>query len=221
MCNYKTSLTLSVRRIKKLFFIYLYSSHYHNTYMSESKSPGWMRGAQIGLGAIAIILSIYIIAFPAITVVTVIYILAIILLVVGIFEIITGIFGLGANRSRWGSVGLGVLALIIAGIALAFPVSTTYFVIILLAIALLFIGISHVIRGVGDKHSRGWARGFSIGAGALAIVLSVFIMVAPHFGAAVVGVILGIALLIIGIEIIVSGISGRKMSMMPSRGMER
>lgn len=189
--------------------------------MSESKSPGWMRIAQIGLGIIAIILSLYIIAFPAITLVTIVYIIAIILLVVGIFEIITGIFGLGANRSRWGSVGLGILAMIIAGIALAFPTGTTYFVIILLAIALLFIGISHVIRGVGDKRSRGWARAFSIGAGALAIVLSVLIMVAPHFGAALVGLILGIALLVIGIEIIVSGISGRKMSMMPSRGMER
>lgn len=189
--------------------------------MSESKSPGWMRIAQIGLGIIAIILSLYIIAFPAITLVTIVYIIAIILLVVGIFEIITGIFGLGANRSRWGSVGLGILAMIIAGIALAFPTGTTYFVIILLAIALLFIGISHVIRGVGDKRSRGWARAFSIGAGAVAIVLSVLIMVAPHFGAALVGLILGIALLIIGIEIIVSGISGRKMSMMPSRGMER
>lgn len=189
--------------------------------MSESKSPGWMRIAQIGLGIIAIILSLYIIAFPAITLVTIVYIIAIILLVVGIFEIITGIFGLGANRSRWGSVGLGILAMIIAGIALAFPTGTTYFVIILLAIALLFIGISHVIRGVGDKRSRGWARAFSIGAGAVAIVLSVLIMVAPHFGAALVGLILGIALLVIGIEIIVSGISGRKMSMMPSRGMER
>lgn len=189
--------------------------------MSESKSPGWMRIAQIGLGIIAIILSLYIIAFPAITLVTIVYIIAIILLVVGIFEIITGIFGLGANRSRWGSVGLGILAMIIAGIALAFPTGTTYFVIILLAIALLFIGISHVIRGVGDKRSRGWARAFSIGAGAVAIVLSVLIMVAPHYGAALVGLILGIALLIIGIEIIVSGISGRKMSMMPSRGMER
>jgi uncharacterized membrane protein HdeD (DUF308 family) len=189
--------------------------------MSESKSPGWMRVAQIGLGIIAIILSLYIIAFPAITLVTIVYIIGIILLVVGIFEIITGIFGLGANRSRWGSVGLGILAMIIAGIALAFPTGTTYFVIILLAIALLFIGISHVIRGVGDKRSRGWARAFSIGAGALAIVLSVLIMVAPHFGAGLVGLILGIALLIIGIEIIVSGISGRKMSMMPSRGMER
>jgi uncharacterized membrane protein HdeD (DUF308 family) len=189
--------------------------------MSESKTPGWMRWAQIGLGAIAIILSIYIIAYPHVAVVTIIYVLAIILFVVGIMEIIIGIFGLGANRSRWGSVGLGVLALIIAGIALAFPVATTYFVIILLAIALLFIGISHVIRGVGDKQSHGWARGFRVGAGALAIALSIMIMIAPHFGTALVGVILGIALLIIGIEIIVSGISGRKMSMMPSRGMER
>jgi uncharacterized membrane protein HdeD (DUF308 family) len=188
--------------------------------MSESKSPGWMRGAQIGLGIIAIILSIYVIAFPAITLVTIVYIIGIILLVVGIFEIITAIFGIG-GRSRWGSLGLGVLAMIIAGIALAFPTGTTYFLIILLAIALLFIGIARIVRGVGDKHSRGWARGFSIGAGALAIVLSVLIMIAPHFGAALVGVILGIALLIIGIEIIVSGISGRKMSMMPSRGMER
>ena len=83
--------------------------------MSESNSPGWMRGAQIGLGIIAIILSLYIIAFPAITLVTIVYIIGIILLVVGIFEIITGIFGLGANRSRWLSVGLGILAMIIVG----------------------------------------------------------------------------------------------------------
>ena len=188
--------------------------------MSESKSPGWMRGAQIGLGIIAIILSLYIIAFPAITLVTIVYIIGIILLVVGIFEIITGIFGLGADRSRWGSVGLGILAMIIAGIALAFPTGTTYFVIILLAVALLFIGISHVMRGVGDKRSRGWARGFSIGAGVIAIALSVLIMFSPVYGAILVSFLLGIALLIIGIEIIASGISGRKMQM-PGRKMER
>ena len=149
--------------------------------MSESKSPGWMRGAQIGLGIIAIILSLYIIAFPAITLVTIVYIIGIILLVVGIFEIITGIFGLGANRSRWGSVGLGILAMIIAGIALAFPTGATYFVIILLAVALLFIGISHVIRGVGDKRSRGWARAFSIGAGALSYRFVLFDNVRSSF----------------------------------------
>ena len=159
-------------------------------------------------------------AFPGITLVNIIYIIGIILLIVGIFEIITGIFGLGANRSRWGSVGLGILAMIIAGITLTFPVNTTYFVLILLAIALLFMGIARIVRGLGNKQISGGARAFSIGAGALAIVLSGLIMVSPLFGAALWSVILGIALLVIGIEIIVSGISGRKMQI-PGRSMER
>jgi uncharacterized membrane protein HdeD (DUF308 family) len=49
------------------------------------------------------------------------------LMVVGIFEIISAIFAMDANRSRWGSVGLGVLALILSGIALAFPISAIAF----------------------------------------------------------------------------------------------
>ena len=187
--------------------------------MNESRTPGWMRIAQIGLGVIAIILSLFIIANPGITVVSIIIMIGVILMVVGIFEIITGIFGLGANRSRWGS-GAWHPSHDHSRNNFGISYSTTYFVIILLAIALLFIGIAHIIRGVGDKQSRGWARAFSIGAGAITIVLSVLIMVAPHFGATLVGLILGIALLIIGIEIIVSGISGRKMQM-PGRRMER
>jgi uncharacterized membrane protein HdeD (DUF308 family) len=182
--------------------------------MNESKSPGWMRGAQIGLGVIAIILSILVIAHPGITLVTIIFAVVITLMVVGIFEIISGIFATGANRSRWGSVGLGVLALIISGIALAFPISAIAFVIILLAVALLFIGISDVMLGVGDKYSPGWARAFNIGAGALAIVLSSFVMVFPLYGVVLLSLILGIALLIIGIQIIAVGVTGTRMRMM-------
>ena len=33
--------------------------------VAETKSPGWMRSVQIGLGIIALILSIYVLAFPA------------------------------------------------------------------------------------------------------------------------------------------------------------
>ena len=187
--------------------------------MSESKSPGWIRAAQIGLGAIVIILSILVLIHPGITVVSIIIIIAIILLFVGIEKILSGIFI--ANKSRWGSVGLGVLAVILALIALAFPVGTTVFVITLLAIALLFNGIAHVVHGVGNKQSPGWARGFSIGAGVIAIALSILIMASPLYGAVLVSLILGIALLIIGIEIIVLAISGRRMQMMSSKGMER
>ena len=66
--------------------------------------------------------------------------------------------------------------------------------------------------------SPGWARGFSIGAGALAIAISFLVMASPFAGAVFVSVFLGIALLIIGIEIIVVGVTGRRMQMMPSMG---
>jgi hypothetical protein len=53
----------------------------------------------------------------------------------------------------------------------------------MLGIGLLFAGISHVVNGLGNKESPGWARGFSIGAGALAIALSFLVMVSPYAGA--------------------------------------
>ena len=59
---------------------------------SMDKSPGWLRGVEIGLGIITVILSIYALAFPAVTFVAVVFILAIILFVVGIERIISGIF---------------------------------------------------------------------------------------------------------------------------------
>ena len=86
--------------------------------------------------------------------------------------------------------------------------------IILLAIALLIDGIARVVHGIGDKTSRRWSRIFRIAAGVIAIVLAIVIIASPVIGAALVGILLGIALLIIiGIEIIARGVSGRKISL--------
>jgi uncharacterized membrane protein HdeD (DUF308 family) len=179
--------------------------------MTDSNSPGWKRGVLVGLGAIAIILSILVFIHPGMTVVSIIYLAGIILIIVGIEKIISGIFV--ANKSRWGTVGLGVLALIFGSIAVAAPVSTAVFVIFMLGFGLLFIGISHVVYGIGSSQSPSWARGFSIGAGALAIALSFLVIASPHAGAVFVSLVLGIALLIIGIEIIVVGVTGTRMRM--------
>ena len=184
--------------------------------MTDSNSPGWKRGVLIGLGAIAIVLSMLVFIHPGMTVVSIIYLLGIILIIVGIEKIISGIFV--ANKSRWGTVGLGVLALIFGSIAVGAPVSTSVFVIIMLGIGLLFAGISHVVNGLGNKESPGWARGFSIGAGALAIALSFLVIASPYAGTMFVSIFLGIALLIIGIEIIVVGSTGRRMQMTPASG---
>ena len=182
--------------------------------VAETKSPGWMRAVQIGLGIIALILSIYVLAFPAATFVAIVWILGIILLVVGIERVISGIFEHHPGRSRWTSIGLGILVIILAILIIAFPASVAIFLIILLAIALLFDGIARLIHGISDKTRGRGSRIFRIVAGVIEIALSIAIMVSPAFGAAIVGILMGIALLIVGIQIIVAGVTGTRFRIM-------
>jgi uncharacterized membrane protein HdeD (DUF308 family) len=182
--------------------------------MSSQKSPGWRRAAQIGLGALAIILAIIAMVFPGATVVSIVFILAIALLIVGIEKVISGIFF--QHKSRFAAIGLGILVIILAIIALAFPVGATTVLIFIIAFALMFDGFARIIQGFGDKQERGWIRGFYIGVGVLAVIISVMILVSPFFGAALAGFLIGIALLIIGIQVISAGIAGREARLRPS-----
>ena len=176
--------------------------------ISETKSPGWMRAAQIGLGVIALVLSVYILAYPVLTFVTIVLLLGVVLFVVGVERIIQGIVASG--KSRWGTIGLGILVLIISIIVMAFPGAFGVFLIILLAIGLLFDGIARVYHGATDKTRGRWSRIFSIAAGVIEIVLSLTILAAPVIGAELVSFLLAIALLIVGIQIIVAGITGSR-----------
>jgi uncharacterized membrane protein HdeD (DUF308 family) len=175
--------------------------------LTYEKTPGWVRGAQIVLGILTIILSIYALAFPAVAFVSIIWILTIILFFVGIEKIITGIFL--PQRSKWATIGLGILVLIFAGLAMAFPVATAFTVILFIGIALLFNGIARLVEGFSGKHSGG-SKAFLIGVGILSIVLSFAVMASPVFGAVLTGVIIAIALLITGIQMVAAGVSGQK-----------
>jgi uncharacterized membrane protein HdeD (DUF308 family) len=177
------------------------------------KSPGWKRAVQIGLGVLAIALAIYAIVFPGITLVTLVIILAIIFLIIGIERVISGIFI--PSGSRWGTIGLGILVIILASIALAFPVGTTVALFFFLGFALLFDGIARIIHGFGDRTQRGWVRGFHIGVGVLAVIFGGWIIVSPFFGAVLAGFIMAIILLIIGIQMIAAGVGGRETRLTP------
>lgn len=197
----------------------IYTSSFSGEVMSDLKAPGWARAAQIGLGAIAIILSISIFVFPAALLVSIIFIVGILLLIVGIESVISGIFV--KSRSRMASIGLGILVIILSLIVIAFPAAVGVFILILIGVVLLIDGISRVIHGFGDKERKGWSRGFRIGVGALEIALGILVMVSPGFGAAFVGYIIAIAVLIVGIQMVVAGITGRKMRMLPGTGRSK
>ena len=172
------------------------------------KSPGWLRGVQIGLGIITVILAIYALAFPAITFLAVIVILAIILFIVGIEKIITGIFL--PVKGRWATIGFGILVLIFAGLAISIPEATALVVTVFVGIGLIFNGCARIVEGISGKHS-GWAKFFLIGVGTLSIIIGAVVLVSPLFGAVFIGTIIAVGLLITGIQMIAVGVAGRKM----------
>lgn len=178
-----------------------------------AENPGWLRGVEIGLGILIIILSIYALAFPAATFVSVILILAIILFILGIEKIIAGIFF--HIKGRGASIGLGILILIFAGLAVAYPVGTAWIVTIFIGIALLFGGSASIVEGFSGKES-GWKRAFLIGVGVLLIIIGIITLVSPLFGAAFAGFIIAIGLLIAGIELVAAGATGRRLNV-PSK----
>ena len=175
--------------------------------MYAQKSPDWLRAVQIGLGALTIALSIFALAFPAIAYISVVWMLSIVLFFVGIEQIMAGIFS--PRRFRWSSIGLGVLVLIFAAIAMTFPVAAALTIIIFIGIAFLINGIARIIEGFSGKHS-GISRAFLVGVGIMAVALSVAVLISPFFGATLAGIIIGIGLLITGAQMIFTGIQGRR-----------
>jgi uncharacterized membrane protein HdeD (DUF308 family) len=181
------------------------------TKIVTAKSPAWVRALQIGIGAVAIGLSLSAIIFPVLAVAGAFTVAAIILLLFGIEQVVAGTFLY--KHSRFTHIGLGILVMILSGLVMAYPLASATLVVFLASIALLFSGIASIIAGLtrgGEKNGSTGSRALSIGAGALAIALSIAIMVSPVFGIALAGVIIGIALLVYGIRLVVTGISGRK-----------
>ena len=173
-----------------------------------SSSSGWMRFAQIGLGILALILSGVAIAFPGLTLLSIVVLVSVVLLFVGIEKIITGLFI--AHRSRFATIGLGILTIILAGLAMAFPIAAAIVIINFLGFALMFDGFARIIDGVTNRINKGWIRGFLIGAGVLNVVIASFVLASPLFGAILAGLMVGISLLIGGIQMVTAGMMVRR-----------
>ena len=178
--------------------------------MTLEKSPSWVRMAQIGLGIIILILSIIVLINPIVGSISVIIFLAFLLLFAGIEKIVSGIVLSG--RSRFVSIGLGIVVVIVATVALIYPVGASIIVVLLLGIALLIDGISRIIHSLKDAQVNKWSKYFGIGVGALSIILAIAVIIYPGIGLVLAGILIGIALLITSIQIISAGITGKKQS---------
>ena len=174
------------------------------------ESPRGTRILQIVLGGIAIALSLGVILNPGFGIATLILLLSATLLVVGIERVVTGFTqsNRSSKLSKFGNIGLGALVALLGIAVLAFPIFATEVLVTLLALGLLFIGIARIIHGLTHKNISKWSRGFLVGVGVLSLAVSFTVFAYPALGVLLLTLVLGINLLIIGIQGVAYAISG-------------
>ena len=179
--------------------------------MQTLESPPWLRMLQIVLGGICITLSLVILAYIGPAILTIILILSLILLVVGIERTSVGIAMRRSSRgSSLANIVLGLAIIAFSIVLMQFPIFASAILVILAAVALLLSGIARIIHGISKKTSRS-SRAFLIGVGVISITVSILVIAHPiSFGLVLFSIIISIAFLISGIEMMALGISGRQ-----------
>ena len=176
------------------------------------ESPRGTRILQVVLGGIAIALSLGIIFNPGLGIATIALLLSATLLVVGIERVVTGFTqsNRSSKLSKFGNISLGALVALLGITVLAFPIFATEVLVTLLAIGLLFIGIARIIHGLKDKNISKWSRGSLVGVGILSLAVSFTVFAYPALGVFLLTLVLGINLLIIGVQCVAYAISGHR-----------
>ncbi|HEY6588178.1 MAG TPA: DUF308 domain-containing protein [Nitrososphaeraceae archaeon] len=182
--------------------------------MKTSSEKGVSKGIrilQVIVGIIAIGLSIAVIINPGFGIEILVFLLSLTLLVVGIERVSIGFLPyIKKSSTRISNIVLGGLAIALAIIVIAFPIFTIGILVTLLALGLLFIGAARIVHGIFDKQTSKWSRIFLVAVGILSIGISFMVFINPLVGIFIMTFMLAVNLLIIGIESIVHGVSGKK-----------
>ena len=178
---------------------------------SEQGISKGIRILQIIVGIIAIALSIAVIVNPGFGIEILVFLVSLTLLVVGIERVsIAFLPYIKKSSTRISNIVLGGLAIALSIIVIAFPIFAIGLLVTLLALGLLFIGAARIVHGVLDKQTSKWSRVLLVGVGILSIGISFMVFINPLLGIFILTFMLAVNLLIIGIESIVHGASGKK-----------
>jgi len=179
--------------------------------MSTKKAPNWLRTFDIIFGLIAVILSVIVLAYQELAILTMIFVLSIVLLVTGIARILSGVFARYLSDGvRALNFGIGLVAIVLALMALLYTNLTTQVLIYILSFVLLLNGVARLVIGGFGKAFPKWLRAFFVVVGLLTIVLSVVVFVSSEFGFLALVLMLSFTFIFNGIARIVQGITGTK-----------
>jgi uncharacterized membrane protein HdeD (DUF308 family) len=177
--------------------------------MSETKAPGWLRAFDVIFGLIAVVLSVVVLAYQELAILTLIFILSIVLLITGIARILTGIFAKYLfDGIRALNFGVGMVAMVLSIVAILYPNLTTQVLIYILSIVLLLNGVTRLVIGGFARAFPKWLRGFFVVVGLLTIILSVVVFVSSAFGLLALVLMLSFTFMFNGIARIIQGVTG-------------
>ena len=177
--------------------------------MNLLKQPGWFRALEIATGLLSIVLGVLVLIFPSWGISTLI-----ILLSFGIFfSAIRSISLIGNSGLSKGlraiSVISGIISLIFAALVLVFPGFAILTLLFLVSTALLVYGVGRIFLAYTLKTTASWIKGMMVAVGIVNVILSLAVFVLPGLAVLTVTVIIALAVLISGAEMIVSGAIGR------------
>lgn len=178
------------------------------------KSPSWLRALLVIAGIILVILSFLVWGYPLIAGLSYVYIFGFALIVLGASRMGQGIFEeIQPGPTRIILVIFGILLFAIGLYALAFPFGGGLTLIFFFAFALIIAGADRLFLVWSGWPGPGYPpylKYLVAIAGILAVLLGIVSLVYPAFGATFLFVIISIGILILGIELIVAGITGKK-----------
>ena len=177
--------------------------------MNLLKQPGWLRALEIAAGLLSIVLGVLVLIFPSWGISTLIILLSFGIFFSAVRSIsLVGYSGL-PKALRAISVIAGILSLIFAVLVLIFPGFAILTLLVIVSVALLVYGVGRIFVAYTLKTAASWIKGMMIAVGIIDVILSLVVFVLPGLAVLTLAVILALALLISGAEILVSGAVGR------------
>ena len=178
------------------------------------KSPTWLRITQIILGAIAIALSIAVIANPDTTSLFFVTLLGISLIMVGISKIIEGVLVKQLSKgTRIISIIIGAISIGGGFFSLAHPIAALMTLIMIITVFILIHGAGLIGNGIASRNESKASRIANVIIGGIVLAFSMILFALPSLTLVLMVMYLSIGLLFNGIGSIISGITGHKRSM--------
>ncbi len=174
----------------------------------KKRQPAWLRVAEIIAGIIVLILAVYVILNPNVAISLLRLILGIGLIILGLSLLVSGA---GARTARMGgrvlTVILGIIVIALGVAAIVYTNFGSDLLLIIFAVGLLLNSIGR-IAFAGYAAGAGlpsWLRGSSMILGIIALIIAILVIVFPSLGFGLLVLLVALALLLLGIELVVAG----------------